>query len=134
MITSKMARESAVALVPFLAERAERCEAARRCPGETLDKLYETGLMQIMQPSCYGGSELAIDVACEVAMILAGGCASTAWVWMNLATHSWNIGQFAKEAQEDVWRSDTRAVAATGLAFPCGRATPIAGGFRLSGR
>ena len=134
MITSEIARERAVALVPLLKERAESCEAARRCPEETVLELYETGLMQIMQPRGYGGSELNIDVACDVAMILAGGCASTAWVWMNLATHSWNIGQFSKAAQEDVWRSDPRAVAATGLAFPCGRAKPVVGGFHLSGR
>ena len=134
MITPEIAREHAVALVPLLKERAEGCEAARRCPEETLHELYETGLMQIMQPRGYGGSELNIDVACEISMILAGGCASTAWVWMNLATHSWNIGQFPKEAQEDVWRSDPRAVAATGLAFPCGQAKPVVGGFRLRGR
>ncbi|MCB8883769.1 hypothetical protein ACELLULO517_26200 [Acidisoma cellulosilytica] len=32
------------------------------------------------------------------------------------------------------YSSDPRAVAATGLAFPCGRAKPVVGGFRLSGR
>lgn len=134
MITSEVARERAVSLVPALADRAERCEADGRCPEETLNELYEAELMQIMQPGRYGGSELNIDIVSDVAMVLASGCASTAWVWLNLATHSWNIGQFAQEAQDDVWGTDSRAVAATGLAFPCGRANPVAGGFRLCGR
>jgi 3-hydroxy-9,10-secoandrosta-1,3,5(10)-triene-9,17-dione monooxygenase len=134
MITPEVARERAAALVAPLADRAERCEAERRCPDETLNELYDTGLMQIMQPQSYGGSELSIDTVADVAMVLAGACASTAWVWMNLATHSWNIGQFSREAQEDVWGSDPRAVAATGLQYPCGRARRVSGGFRLTGR
>jgi 3-hydroxy-9,10-secoandrosta-1,3,5(10)-triene-9,17-dione monooxygenase len=134
MITPDIARERAAALVPALADRAEHCEAIRRCPEETLDELYETGLMQLMQPRRYGGSELNMDCASDVAMVLAGGCASTAWVWMNLATHSWNIGQFSQEAQEDVWDADARAVAATGLQYPCGQARRVPSGFRLSGR
>jgi 3-hydroxy-9,10-secoandrosta-1,3,5(10)-triene-9,17-dione monooxygenase len=134
VITAATAFENAAALVPRLVERAAACEALRRCPDETIDDLYETGLMQMMQPRRYGGSELTIDAVTDVAMRLAGGCASSSWVWMNLATHSWNIGQFGQEAQDDVWGSDPRALAATGLAFPCGRARPVSGGFRLSGR
>jgi len=121
-------------MVPQLAERAAHCESLRRCPDETIAAFYDTGLMQMMQPRRYGGSELNIDVAGEVAQTLAGGCASSSWVWLNLATHSWNIGQFGQEAQDDVWGADNRAVAATGLAFPCGRAERVAGGYRLSGR
>ena len=134
MISSEVARERATALVPHLAERAARCEMIRRCPQETVDELYEAGLMQMMQPLRYGGSELNLDVVADVAMTLAAGCASTSWVWMNLATHSWNIGQFSEEAQDDIWGVDPRALAATGLAFPCGRAKRVSGGFRLSGR
>jgi 3-hydroxy-9,10-secoandrosta-1,3,5(10)-triene-9,17-dione monooxygenase len=134
MMTPDIARERAAALAPSLADRAQACEAAGRCPEETLSELYETGLMQMMQPRRYGGSQLNIDAVADVTMVLAGACPSSAWVWMNLATHSWNIGQFGHEAQEDVWRSDPRAVAATGLQFPCGRATRVAGGFRLTGR
>jgi 3-hydroxy-9,10-secoandrosta-1,3,5(10)-triene-9,17-dione monooxygenase len=134
MISSEVARERAAALVPHLAERAARCESIRRCPEETIDELYEAGLMQMMQPLRYGGSELNLDTVADVAMTLAAGCASTSWVWMNLATHSWNIGQFGQEAQDDVWGSDPRALAATGLAFPCGRARRVSGGFQLSGR
>ncbi len=102
MISSEVARERATALVPHLAERAARCEMIRRCPQETVDELYEAGLMQMMQPLRYGGSELNLDVVADVAMTLAAGCASTSWVWMNLATHSWNIGQFSEEAQDDI--------------------------------
>jgi 3-hydroxy-9,10-secoandrosta-1,3,5(10)-triene-9,17-dione monooxygenase len=70
----------------------------------------------------------------EVILEMCRGCASTAWVWFNLASHSWNIGQFGLRAQEDVWGGDPHALAAGGLAFPCGKAVPVPGGYRVSGR
>jgi 3-hydroxy-9,10-secoandrosta-1,3,5(10)-triene-9,17-dione monooxygenase len=134
ILTPTSALEAARALVPALGERAASCEALRRCPDETIDDLYACGLMRMMQPARWGGSELGLEPLLEVTIELCHGCASTAWVWLNLATHSWNIGQFGLEAQQDVWGSDPNAVAITGLAFPSGRATPVAGGYRVSGR
>lgn len=106
----------------------------RRCPDETIAELYASGLMRMMQPVRWGGSELGLDVLLEVVFEMCQGCASTAWVWLNLATHSWNIGQFGLGAQQDVWQADPNAVAITGLAFPAGRASAVAGGYRVSGR
>ena len=90
--------------------------------------------MRLMQPARFGGSELGLEVLLEVTIELCKGCASTAWVYSNLVSHSWNIGQFELQAQEDIWNEDPNAMAATGLAFPCGKATPVDGGYRLSGR
>jgi 3-hydroxy-9,10-secoandrosta-1,3,5(10)-triene-9,17-dione monooxygenase len=134
MLTADTALEQARVLRPRIAERAARCEAIRRCPEETIAELHASGLMRVMQPKRYGGSELGLDVISEVSFELSRACASTAWVWLNLATHAWNIAQFGAQAQEDVWGSNVDAVAATGLAFPCGRAEPVSGGFRVSGR
>lgn len=131
---AQTAVERARSLRPRLLERAAHCEAIRRCPDETIADLFDTELMQLMQPARYGGSELGLDVAADVSMELASACPSTAWVWLNLATHSWNVAQFGREAQDDVWKEDPRAVAATGTTFPCGKASPADGGYRLSGR
>jgi 3-hydroxy-9,10-secoandrosta-1,3,5(10)-triene-9,17-dione monooxygenase len=134
IISAAEAIEAARRLTPKLAQRAAACEAARRCPGETIAELYSSGLMRMMQPRMFGGSELGADVLLEVVLEMCKACASTAWVWLNLATHSWNIGQFELQAQHDVWDSEPGAVAATGLAFPCGKAIPVAGGYRVSGK
>jgi alkylation response protein AidB-like acyl-CoA dehydrogenase len=134
MITAHTAVERARALRPRLLERAAHCEEIRRCPDETIADLFETELMQLMQPARFGGSELGLDVAVDVSFELASACPSTAWVWLNLATHSWNIAQFDAQTQEDVWGADPRAVAATGTAFPCGQAKAVDGGYRVSGR
>jgi len=121
-------------LTPGFAARAQQCEELRRCPEESLAELHASGLMRMMQPKRFGGSELGPDAMFEVILEICRGCASTAWVWFNLASHSWNIGQFGLQAQEDVWGGDPHAVASGGLAFPCGKAVPVAGGYKVSGR
>ena len=133
-LSAAEALAAAAALVPRLAERAAECEALRRVPDETVADLHASGLMRLMQPKRFGGSELGIEALLEVVLELCKGCASTAWVYSNLASHAWNIGQFELQAQQDVWTDDPNALAATGLAFPCGKATPVEGGYRVSGR
>jgi 3-hydroxy-9,10-secoandrosta-1,3,5(10)-triene-9,17-dione monooxygenase len=121
-------------LTPKFAERAKHCEDLRRAPEESIAELNASGLMRMMQPKRFGGSELGQDAMFEVILEMCKGCTSTAWVWFNLASHSWNIGQFGLQAQEDVWNEDPYAVASGGLAFPCGKAVPVPGGYKVSGR
>jgi alkylation response protein AidB-like acyl-CoA dehydrogenase len=133
-LTADEARAAAAALAPRLAARALEAERLRRVPDETIADLRESGLLRLMQPARFGGSELGLDAVMNVVLEFCKGCPSTAWVYSNLASHSWNIGQFELQAQEDVWNEDPFAVAATGLAFPCGKATPVDGGYRLAGK
>jgi 3-hydroxy-9,10-secoandrosta-1,3,5(10)-triene-9,17-dione monooxygenase len=133
-LSADEARQAAAALAPRLAERAAECERQRRIPQETIADLHAAGLMRLMQPTRFGGSELGLDTLMDVVLELCKGCASTAWIYSNLASHSWNIGQFELQAQEDIWNNDPNALAATGLAFPCGKASAVEGGYRLTGR
>ena len=133
-LTAEQACAAAAALAPRLAERALECERLRRVPEATIADLHAAGLMRMMQPARFGGSELGLDAVLNVVLELCKGCPSTAWVYSNLASHSWNIGQFEMQAQHDVWDQDPDALAATGLAFPCGKATPVEGGYLLAGR
>ena len=134
MLTAEAALEAARALYPRLAERAAHCEALRRCPPESIADFHRADLLRLMQPRRFGGSELGMDVIGPITLEMSRVCPSTAWVWVNIVTHAWNIGQFEAAAQQDLWGDDPDALAATGLAFPCGKAEPVDGGYRLSGR
>lgn len=133
-LTAQQALQAAADLAPRLAQRAAHAESLRRVPQETIDELRDSGLLRLMQPARFGGSELGLDTLLNVVMELSRGCASTAWVYSNLASHNWNIGQCELQAQIDVWGEDPDACAATGLAFPCGKARRVDGGYRVSGR
>lgn len=121
-------------LAPKFAERAAHAEKIRRVPEESIAELNAGGLLRLMQPKRFGGSELGLGVLMDVVLEICKGCSSTAWAYSNLASHAWNIGQFDLQAQEDVWGEDPFALAATGFAFPCGKAVPVEGGYKVSGK
>lgn len=133
VLTAQQALQAAAEMVPRLAARASESERMRHVHPDSIAELHSSGLMRLMQPARFGGSELGLDDLMNVVFEIARGCPSTAWVYSNLASHSWNLGQFELQAQEDIWNDDPHALAATGLAFPCGRAVPVEGGYRLTG-
>ena len=126
---------SAAALRAVLAERALETENARRVPELSLRELHAAGLFRLLQPARVGGAELEIAALVEVSAELARGCAATAWVVANLASHHWMLGMWPEAAQQEVWQgSGADALIGAALIFPAGRAVPTAGGYQLSGR
>ncbi len=125
--------ERARGLTATLKARAVDCEAARRCPDETIADLISAGLAKIVQPARFGGFELGWDVHCEVMMELAEGCASQAWVAMILSDHKYILGAFPEQAQADVCDADREALICASL-FPQGIAKRVDGGVVATGR
>lgn len=124
--------DKARALVPRLAERAARCERDGEVPEETLRELDESGLLRILQPKRWGGSELDPRVFYTVQMTLAEGCMSTAWVYGVMGVHYWQLPLFPEPAQQDVWgRDPATRIASTYM--PVGTAEKVPGGYRFSG-
>ncbi|HEY8871848.1 MAG TPA: acyl-CoA dehydrogenase family protein [Stellaceae bacterium] len=124
----------AEALVPVLRERAGRTEELRRMPDETLDELHRSGLFRILQPRRVGGSELPFRSIVELVAVIGRGCGSTAWVLANLAAHHWLLGMWSPEAQDEIWGQSPDNLIGSALIFPRGRARPVDGGYRLTGR
>lgn len=127
----------AAALRPALAQRALATEAARRVSATTLAELHEAGLFRLLQPARVGGAELDIAALVEVSAELARGCASSAWVLANLASHHWMLGMWPQAAQDEVWGASGEtadALICASLIFPAGRAQVCEDGYRLSGR
>lgn len=136
-IDSAEALARATVLRPVLAGRALETENARRVPQVSLKELHASGLFRLLQPARVGGAELEIAALVEVSAELARGCAATAWVVANLASHHWMLGMWPETAQEEVWggsHGSADALIGSALIFPAGRAVPTAGGYQLSGR
>src|SRR5438067_2401767 len=125
--------ERARALIPRLAKRASAITAARNLPPETIAEYREAGILRILQPRRFGGLQGRFSLFSRIVEELTFGCASSAWVYAVLAEHQWIIAQYPEQAQIDVWGDDPLAVASSSLA-PRAPATPVKGGWRLSGR
>jgi 3-hydroxy-9,10-secoandrosta-1,3,5(10)-triene-9,17-dione monooxygenase len=121
-------------LVPVLRERAAKCEDLRRVPDETVRDLNESGLMRLLQPRRVGGSEADWVAMIDVSSELARGCGSSAWNWANWAVHHWMLALWPRQCQDEAWGADPSVLIASAIMFPPGKAIPVAGGYRLSGR
>jgi len=134
VLTLATAVAAAQALVPVLRGRAAHAEELRRTPDESVRELQASGLMRILQPKRVGGSEAEWVTLVDVGAELARGCGSTAWNWSNWAAHHWMLALWPPRCQDEVWGADPAAIIGSALMFPPGKATRVAGGYRLSGR
>lgn len=134
VLTLAQALDAARAMVPRLRERAARADELRRVPDETVREMNANGLMRLMQPRRVGGSECDWVAMVDVSSELARGCGSTAWNWANWAVHHWMLALWPRQCQDEIWGADPAVLIASSLVFPAGKATRVAGGYRLTGR
>ena len=124
----------AEALVPVLRERAPRCEELRRLPDETLRDFHDTEILRIHQSRRVGGSELEFVAVVTFGALLARGCASSSWNFINFLAHHMMLGMFPPQAQDEIWNASPDTLIASSLVFPAGKARKVEGGYVISGR
>lgn len=121
-------------LVPSLRDRAALTAELRRVPDETIEDFRRAGFYRILQPKRHGGMELDYGTQTELAIELARGCASSAWDASITACHSWLVGMYGPETQDEVWGADPEAMISTSFR-PMGiEASAEDDGIRISGR
>ena len=126
----------ALELVPVLAERAQRTEQLRRIPDETVDDLRRLGLLRIATPARFGGINpgLDYDTVLEIGSVLGRGCGSTAWCFQVWSSHNWLMGHWPLQGQEEYFADGPDVLSSSAFNPAGGRAEPVEGGYRLSGR
>lgn len=125
--------ESVRTLLPGIEERAVAADEARRIPARTIRELTDAGVFRMLQPRRYGGLESDPVDFYTVVRRISAVCCSTGWVASVLGVHPWQLGLFAKKAQDEVWGEDRDTLLSSSYA-PVGRLTPVDGGYRLTGR
>jgi 3-hydroxy-9,10-secoandrosta-1,3,5(10)-triene-9,17-dione monooxygenase len=120
-------------MIPVLRERAARQNSDRRVLPQTIAELGEAGLFRVLQPRRWGGYEMDPLVFADIQMALAEGDMSTAWVYGVVGVHAFQMALFDDRAAQDVWGRDNSVLIASTY-MPTGKATPVEGGFRFTGR
>ena len=120
-------------LVTVLAGREAAAIAARNIPAETINDLRRSGLLRLLRPRRFGGHQASVGVFLEAVETLAGGCASTGWVYGVFAELEWVIACLPEQGQIDVWGDDPEALT-VGTIIPHNIATRTQGGWRFTGR
>ncbi len=106
---------------------------ARRLVPEVHDALRTAGVFRMLVPADAGGDDLPYPLALRVVERLARVDGSVAWCGIIGAGSSWFANSLPPHvAEETLWRDPNAASAS--MFLPNGRATPVEGGFRVSGR
>jgi len=125
--------ERAHALAPVLRERAGGDAQQRQVSAETIQALRSADLFRVLQPKRWGGFEMEPGVFAEIQIALAAGDMSAAWVYGVVGVHPFQLALFDDRAAQDVWGADNSALIASTY-MPTGRAIPVDGGYRFSGK
>ena len=97
--------------------------------------LIESGLLKMLQSTRFGGYESGFPEFVRICQTLAHYDVSPSWVYGLIGIHHW-WGAFvglALQEQEQLWGKNPVCVFVDSFA-PTGRAEPVDGDFRLSGR
>jgi len=125
--------ETAAGLRALLEARAGETDTLRRLPDANVKALKDAGLCRLMVPKRFGGHETNIHTYIEVMEELGRGCGSSSWVASLINVCAWLTSLFPERAQQDVWGTNRDAWVAGSLA-PHGNATPVDGGWRVTGK
>jgi 3-hydroxy-9,10-secoandrosta-1,3,5(10)-triene-9,17-dione monooxygenase len=123
----------AQALLPAIAEAANDGEHERRVPPRVIAALKDAGIFRALQPKRWGGSELPPTALYDAEMAIGSADMSTAWVVGVLGIIPWAIALFDDRAGQDIWGQDEATLVCCALRRS-GTATPVDGGYRLSGQ
>jgi alkylation response protein AidB-like acyl-CoA dehydrogenase len=125
--------QAAAALQPALREHHVEIEREQRFPRALVEQMREAGFYRMVIPRALGGLEVDPLTYLRVVELLAEGCGSVGW---NLANNS--IGQLVTlglpdEGVQEIHGNGPANLA--GTAVPGGgQATPVEGGYRVTGR
>jgi alkylation response protein AidB-like acyl-CoA dehydrogenase len=122
----------AAALTTPLLESAGRTEQAQRILPENIERLADAGIFRMCAPKKYGGLEVNFQTQVDALAHIARGCPSTSWVGTILSAMGWVVGTFPDAAQDEIYGDGD--VRMSGVFSPTGRAVPVDGGYRVSGR
>lgn len=123
-------------IAPFverLRVRAADAEDTGRLPAETVASAAAEGFFSTLTPRAYGGEERSFADVLDQSRRMAHGCTSSAWTLSFLALHAWLMCKFQPELQRELFAGGEPPLVAAPLA-PTGRAEPVEGGYRVSGR
>ncbi len=120
------------AILPEIAKNADKAEAERKAPEESIRLLNEIQLNRAFLPKAYGGFEISLPEFAECVVALSKACAGTAWAYSLLCTHNHQLAMFPKKLQDEIWGKNPDAVASSSIA-PFSKIEEVEGGIRLSG-
>ncbi|MEJ7724107.1 MAG: acyl-CoA dehydrogenase family protein [Ilumatobacteraceae bacterium] len=121
------------AMAPAIAARGDEIEQGRRLPTDLVEKLSTAGCFRAMVPASHGGQGLTFAEQLLVIRKLARADGSVGWTVMIGSSAPVVLGLLPRSSFDQIYAKGPDVI--LGGAFnPKGVATPVDGGYRVSGR
>jgi len=122
------------AMIPALRSRGLAADKARRLPDESIAELLDAGVLQMLAPRRFGGSEASLTTFLDAGIELGRGCGATAWVYGILGCHHWILSHFPLETQTEIYGGKDHALWPLSFSGKGGTARPVDGGYLVTGQ
>ena len=118
---------------PVIEQHRDEAELDRQLPGETVSALREAGLLGLWAPKEYGGAEVDLSLFMKTVEAISRIDSASGWIMSTGGAGGLLTAFMPPEAAREIFASGTD-VMLPGASAPNGRAVPVDGGYRLSGR
>lgn len=118
---------------PALVERLDEFDRERRIPRDVIDSLKAIGVFDALTPRSHNGLQLGAVNSVKILEELARIDASLAWATMIGMESPQILALLPRETYDRLFLAEDRPLFG-GTFLPAGRATKVAGGYRVTGR
>jgi alkylation response protein AidB-like acyl-CoA dehydrogenase len=118
---------------PTIEQYREEAERERQVPEAVVAAMREAGLLRLWTPKEYGGREVDLPVFMRTTERIARLDSAAGWVFSTGGAGTLLTAFVAPESAREIYASGPDVIL-PGASAPVGRAVPVDGGYRLSGR
>ena len=125
--------DTASRLGPLIAEHGPIGERERRVPQEVIQALHEAGLLRMLVPRSLGGLEVDPVTCARIIEEVSRFDSATGWTLQAANSGDWYCARLSDEGAKEIYAHGADTVIALAVNPPM-HATPVEGGYRVSGQ
>src|SRR5687768_7656250 len=118
---------------PVLEESRQESEQERRLSGAVVNAMRDAGLLRLWVPKEYGGRDVDLPVFMKTVERLSQIDSAAGWVFSTGAAGALLTAFLPEETAKELYKNGPDTVF-PGASAPNGRAVPVDGGFKVTGR
>jgi alkylation response protein AidB-like acyl-CoA dehydrogenase len=120
-------------IAPVIEAHREQAEQERRLPNEVVAAMRQAGLLRLWTPKEYGGSEVNLRTFMELGESIARIDSAAGWIFATGGAGSLLTAFVPPSSASQIYAAGPDVIL-PGASAPVGRALPVEGGYRLTGR
>jgi alkylation response protein AidB-like acyl-CoA dehydrogenase len=132
-VSSEGLKEAVQRIAPVIEKHREDAEQERRLPDAVVTAMRDAGLLRLWTPMEYGGSEVNLRTFMELGESIARIDSAAGWIFATAGAGTLLTAFVPSSCAGQIYAAGPDVMLA-GSSAPVGRAVPVEGGYRLTGR